>query len=125
MTICPPPLKLAGDNHFAASRIGAKRAHGIHLQAQHHRHCALARWHGLLHQASALAHDLDGVAKLERADRNQRAIFAQAMTGDKSRAQRRLGFEHSQSGDRCRENRRLGILGQFEIGFGTGETKSG
>src|SRR5258708_38810481 len=64
------------------------------------------------------------MAELERADGSKRAILAQAMTGDKSGAQRRLGFEHSQSGDRCGENRRLGILGQLEIGFGTIETKS-
>ena len=81
MTTWPGALRFAGTASLPSAVTSSQISlHLLQLEAYQRRHRAVTRRHGLLHQASALAHGAHRVGKLESTGRDQRAVFAKAMT---------------------------------------------
>ncbi len=117
-------IQIGGAHHLALRGVAQ---HGVEFtlgELEDRGHGADARRDSLLHVAAALTDQLDCVGEIESAGRDQRGVFAQAVTGDV------IGLDasfpqHSGRGGRDRQQRRLGILGQLEGVFGTPEAEFG
>jgi hypothetical protein len=83
---------LARDHHLAgrvevhrlhdAAGLPARRAHRFVLEHEDRRHGALAFRHRFLHRLAAEANERQAVLESDRAGRDERGVFAQAVAGD-------------------------------------------
>ncbi len=81
MTTCPAELKLtASTTPPLRSRFSAGRLDVGIGQAEDHRHQPRARRHRFLHHLTAELHDVDGSREVQRAGRDQRGVFTEAVT---------------------------------------------
>ena len=92
-------------------------------------HAAFPRGHGFLHIGSAFAHQAHRIGKVQRSNRHERRVLAQAVAGDKVRRQTLFRHHaisrhrHGQNG-RLRVRRELQFLfAAFKAHFGDGEAQ--
>ena len=110
---------VVGRHHHAfAGGGGADFLHHRVLGAEHGRHGAGARGHGLLHQAAAFAHQAGTVGQAQASGSHQRGVFAQAVAGQHRRAGAALRQPGAPHGHAGRKQRGLGELGLVELVFG-------
>jgi hypothetical protein len=78
----PTAVQVRGRDDLAVRRLPAEGLRPVEVDAEQRRHRADADGHRLLHEPSALAHAVRGVAEPERLRRDERTPLAQAVTGD-------------------------------------------
>ena len=103
-------------NHLATGRSGlqAAFAHRLGVQTEDGGHAAGAHRHRFLHRLGAQAHQRQRIGQAERAGGHQRRVFAQRVTGHRSRRRAALGQPDTVIGDACGEHHRLGVGGEVQ-----------
>jgi hypothetical protein len=117
-------IQVRRGHNLASRSFGQERVQLALWQLQQGRHRAHADGNRFLHVFATLAHQTDGIGKIERLSCHQRGVLTQTVPRDEI-GLNVLVVEHAPSGHRNRQQRRLHVLGKLERLGRAFETKSG
>ena len=102
-------------HHLALRRFVADRARVVDARPDQRGHRALPHRHRLLHEAAAHPHDFRRLGRRQSADADDRAVFAEGVSGHQIAAGGSFFLENGVQRRRNGEDGRLRVLGQLEL----------